>query len=90
MAVSSQSFANNSTSLLQAQERGLHRGRVTSPLRPSQLATAYLVGGLVRGFGAAMFVALLAAPAVGLHGSLPYEMIYVKFGFRRKENDVRH
>jgi hypothetical protein len=48
------------------------------------------VGRLVRGFGAAMFVALLAAPAVGLHGSLPYEMIYVNSEFRRKENDVRH
>jgi hypothetical protein len=52
--------------------------------------TTYLVDGLVRGFGAAMFVALLAAPAVGLHRSLPYGMIYVNSGFRPKENDVRH
>jgi hypothetical protein len=54
------------------------------------VADRYLVGGLVRGFGAAMFVAFLAAPAVGLHGSLPYEMIYVNSRFGRKENDVRH
>jgi hypothetical protein len=52
--------------------------------------TATSWAGSCAGVGAAMFEALLAASAVGLHGGLPYEMIHVNSRFRRKENDVRH
>lgn len=38
---------------------------LTSPLRPWQLALAYMAGGLVRAFAAALAVALLAVPFVG-------------------------
>jgi ABC-2 type transport system permease protein len=65
MTVASQTFANNSTSLFQAKSEGYIEDVLTSPLRPWQLALAYLAGGLVRGFAAALAVALLALPFVG-------------------------
>jgi ABC-2 type transport system permease protein len=62
MTVASQTFANNSTSLFQAKSEGYIEDVLTSPLRPWQLALAYMAGGLVRGFTAALAVALLAMP----------------------------
>jgi ABC-2 type transport system permease protein len=62
MTVASQTFANNSTSLFQAKSEGYIEDVLTSPLRPWQLALAYMAGGLVRGFMAALAVAILAMP----------------------------
>jgi ABC-2 type transport system permease protein len=65
MTVASQTFANNSTSLFQAKSEGYIEDVLTSPLRPWQLALAYMAGGLVRGFTAALAVALFAMPFAG-------------------------
>jgi ABC-2 type transport system permease protein len=65
MTVASQTFANNSTSLFQAKSEGYIEDVLTSPLRPWQLALAYMAGGLVRGFTAVLAVALLATPFAG-------------------------
>jgi ABC-2 type transport system permease protein len=65
MTVASQTFANNSTSLFQAKSEGYIEDVLTSPLRPWQLALAYMAGGLVRGFAAALAVVLLAVPFIG-------------------------
>jgi ABC-2 type transport system permease protein len=65
MTVASQTFSNNSTSLFQAKSEGYIEDVLTSPLRPWQLAVAYMAGGFVRGFTAALAVALLAIPFVG-------------------------
>jgi ABC-2 type transport system permease protein len=46
MTVASQTFANNSTSLFQAKSEGYIEDVLTSPLRPWQLAFAYMAGGL--------------------------------------------
>jgi ABC-2 type transport system permease protein len=62
MIVAAQSFANSSTSLFQAKNEGYIEDVLTSPLRPWQLALAYLAGGLTRGLLAALAVALLALP----------------------------
>ncbi|MDQ2911351.1 MAG: ABC transporter permease [Actinomycetota bacterium] len=62
MTVASQAFANCSTSLFQAKNEGYIEDILTSPLRPWQLASSYLSGGLVRGLLAALAVALLALP----------------------------
>jgi ABC-2 type transport system permease protein len=68
MMVAAQAFANTSTSLFQAKSEGYLEDVLTSPLRPRQLVLAYMAGGLVRGFGAAFAVALLATPfADGFH-----------------------
>jgi len=65
MTVASQTFANNSTSLFQAKSEGYIEDVLTSPLRAWQLALAYMVGGLVRGFAAALAVLALAVPFAG-------------------------
>jgi ABC-type Na+ transport system ATPase subunit NatA/ABC-type polysaccharide/polyol phosphate export permease len=65
MTVASQTFANNSTSLFQAKSEGYIEDVLTSPIRPWQLVLAYMAGGLVRGFAAAVAVALLAMPFAG-------------------------
>jgi ABC-2 type transport system permease protein len=65
MTVASQTFANNSTSLFQAKSEGYIEDVLTSPLRPWQLALAYMAGGLVRGYTAVLAVALLAMPFAG-------------------------
>jgi ABC-2 type transport system permease protein len=65
MTVASKSFANNSTSLFQAKSEGYIDDVLTSPLRAWQLALAYMTGGLVRGLGAGLAVALAAAPFAG-------------------------
>jgi len=62
LTVAGQSFSNASTSLFQAKSEGYIEDVLASPLRPSQLALAYMNGGLLRGFGAAGAVAVLAAP----------------------------
>jgi ABC-2 type transport system permease protein len=51
--------------LFQAKSEGYIEDVLTSPLRPWQLALAYMAGGLVRGFTAALAVALLAMPFAG-------------------------
>lgn len=65
MTVASQSFANTSTSLFQAKSEGYLEDVLTSPLRPWQLALAYMAGGIVRGFAAALAVLALAVPFTG-------------------------
>jgi ABC-2 type transport system permease protein len=65
MTVASQTVANNSTTLFQAKSEGYIDDVLTSPLRPWQLALAYMAGGLVRGLTAAAAVALLAMPFAG-------------------------
>jgi ABC-2 type transport system permease protein len=65
MTVASQTFANNSTSLFQAKSEGYIEDVLTSPLRAWQLALAYMAGGLVRGFAAALAVLALALPFTG-------------------------
>lgn len=65
MTVASQAFANNSTSLFQAKSEGYIEDVLTSPLRAWQLTLAYMAGGLVRGFAAALAVLALALPFAG-------------------------
>jgi ABC-2 type transport system permease protein len=65
MTVASQTFANNATSLFQAKTEGYIDDVLTSPLRAWQLALAYMVDGLVRGFAAALAVVALAVPFFG-------------------------
>jgi ABC-2 type transport system permease protein len=65
ITVASQTFANNSTSLFQAKSEGYLEDVLTSPLRPWQLTLAYMAGGLVRGFVAALAVLALALPFAG-------------------------
>ncbi len=65
LTVASQTFANNSTSLFQAKSEGYIEDVLTSPLRSWQLALAYMAGGLVRGFAAALAVLALALPFAG-------------------------
>ena len=62
MTVAGQAFANNSTSIYQAKSEGYIDDVLTSPLRPSQLALAYMTGGLLRGVIAAVAVAAAALP----------------------------
>jgi len=65
LTVATQSFANNSTSLFQAKSEGYIDDVLTSPLRAWQLALAYMAGGIVRGFVAALAVAAPALPFAG-------------------------
>lgn len=65
LTVAAQAFANNSTSLFQAKSEGYIEDVLTSPLRPWQLALAYMAGGLVRGLTAALAIALLVTPFAG-------------------------
>lgn len=65
MTVAGQSFANNSTSLFQAKSEGYIDDVLTSPLRAWRLALAYMAGGLLRGWIAALGVALVATPFAG-------------------------
>jgi ABC-2 type transport system permease protein len=65
MTVAVQAVANNSTSLFQANNEGYIEDLLTSPLRPWQLATGYMAGGLLRGWLSATLLALAAAPFAG-------------------------
>lgn len=65
MTVAGQAFANNSTSLFQAKYEGYVEAVLMSPLRPWQMALAYMTGGLFRGFAAAFILALAAVPLAG-------------------------
>lgn len=65
MTVAGQAFANNSTSLFQAKNEGYIEDVLTSPMRPWQMVVAYLSGGLLRGWLAALALALIAAPFAG-------------------------
>lgn len=65
MTVTGQAFANNSTSLFQAKNEGYIEDVLTSPMRPWQLLVAYMSGGLLRGWLAALILALAAWPFAG-------------------------
>ncbi|MBA3364454.1 MAG: ABC transporter permease [Actinobacteria bacterium] len=65
VTVAGQAFSNNSTSLYQAKSEGYIDDLLTSPLRPSQLAFGYMVGGLLRGLLAALAITLAAMPFTG-------------------------
>ena len=65
MTIAGQTFHNNSTSLYQAKSEGYIEDVLTSPLRPWQLALAYMAGGLVRALVAAIAVTAVAAPFAG-------------------------
>lgn len=65
MTVIGQAFANNSTSVFQASNEGYIEDVLTSPLRPWQLLAAYMSGGLLRGWLAALALWLLAWPFAG-------------------------
>jgi ABC-2 type transport system permease protein len=65
LTVATQALANNSTSLFQAKSEGYIEDVLSSPLRPWQLALAYMAGGLVRGLASTLIVAALVAPFVG-------------------------
>ncbi len=65
MTVAGQAFANNSTSLFQAKNEGYIEDVLTSPIRPWQMVVAYLSGGLLRGWLAALALAVVAAPFAG-------------------------
>ena len=62
LTVAVQSFANTSTSLFQAKSEGYIEDVLGSPLRAWQFALAYMSGGLLRAFAAALAVALIATP----------------------------
>lgn len=62
MTIAGQAFANSSTSLFQAKNEGYIEDVLTAPLRPWQLAWSYMSGGLLRGFAAALIVALISIP----------------------------
>ncbi len=65
MTVTGQAFANNSTSLFQAKNEGYIEDVLTSPMRPWQLLVAYMCGGLLRGWLAALALWLVAWPFAG-------------------------
>jgi len=66
MTVTTQAFANTSTSVFQAKNEGYIDDVLTSPMRGGEIALAYPTGGLVRGWLAALIVQLLATPFTGL------------------------
>lgn len=65
MTVVGQVFANNSTSLFQAKNEGYIEDVLSSPIRPWQMVVAYMSGGLLRAWLAALTLALVAAPFAG-------------------------
>ncbi len=65
MTVASQTVANASTSIFQGKSEGYIDDVLMSPLAPWQIACSYVAGALVRGFAAALGVALVAAPFAG-------------------------
>jgi ABC-2 type transport system permease protein len=65
MTVASQAFANNSTSLFQAKSEGYIEDVLSSPLRSWQLLLAYMSGGLLRAWVAALVLWLMAWPFAG-------------------------
>jgi ABC-2 type transport system permease protein len=74
MTVAGQAFANASSSLFQAKNEGYIEDVLTSPVRHWQVASAYMVGGLVRGWVAAAGVAAVAAPFGGGTDNLPLSL----------------
>lgn len=65
MTVAGQAFANASTSLFQAKSEGYIEDVLTSPMRNWQLVAAYLSGGVLRAWLAALLLALVALPFAG-------------------------
>ena len=62
--VTGQAFANASTSLYQARNEGYIDDVLSSPLRSAEVVISYMVGGLYRGWIAALLVAAAALPFV--------------------------
>ena len=62
MTVAVQSYGNASTSLFQAKSEGYIDDVLMSPLRAWQIALASLVGGLARGWFAALVITVVALP----------------------------
>jgi len=65
LTVAGQAFANNSTSVFQAKNEGYIEDVLSSPMRPWQLLIAYMSGGLLRGWLAALVLWLGAWPFAG-------------------------
>ncbi len=65
LTVAGQAFANSSTSLFQAKNERYIEDLLTSPLRPWRLVAAYMAGGLLRGWSAALVLGLVASPFAG-------------------------
>ncbi len=65
MTVTGQAFANNSTSVFQAKNEGYIEDVLSSPMHPWQLLVAYMSGGLLRGWLAALALWLVARPFAG-------------------------
>jgi ABC-2 type transport system permease protein len=66
MTVAAQSSANASTSLFQAKSEGYIEDVLTAPLRGWQLVAAYMTGGIVRSLAAALVIAAMATPFIGV------------------------
>jgi len=62
MTVTGQAFANTSTSVFQAKNEGYIEDVLSSPMRSWQLLAAYMTGGLLRGWLAALALWLVAWP----------------------------
>jgi ABC-2 type transport system permease protein len=65
MTVAGQAFANNATSLFQAKNEGYVEDVLSSPMRAWHLLVAYMAGGLMRGWLAALALWLAAWPFAG-------------------------
>jgi len=65
LTVAGQAFSNTSTSLFQAKNEGYIEDVLISPMRNWQLVLAYMVGGVVRAWLAALLLALIALPFAG-------------------------
>lgn len=65
MTIANQSFGNNATSIFQAKREGYIEDVLTSPLRPWQLAAAYLSGGLLRAALTAGIIVLVGSAFTG-------------------------
>ncbi len=66
MGVSTAAFANNATSLYQARSDGFIEDPASSPMSASQLAIAYMSGGVVRGLIIGIATLLVAWPVVDM------------------------
>jgi ABC-2 type transport system permease protein len=73
MAFSINSFANNSSSILQQKFQGAIQDQLSSPASPLELLLAFSLGGFVRG----LLVALLTFLAASLLVDLPVEHVLV-------------
>ncbi len=72
MGVATAAFANNATSLYQARSDGFIEDPVSSPISATQLALAYVSGGLVRGLLIGIGTIVAAAFFVPVHLAHPF------------------